>query len=107
MGISRDMRQEKWMSLLGLATRARKTISGEELVIKEIQKARAKLVIISKDASPNTSKKVQDKCNFYKVPYCYVESRAKLGHAIGKEARVVVALLDDGFAKKLASMFDE
>ena len=32
------MKQEKWMSLLGLANRARKIISGEELVIKEIQK---------------------------------------------------------------------
>lgn len=101
------MKQEKWMSLLGLATRARKTVSGEELVIKEIKHARAKLVIISKDASSNTLKKLQDKCKFYKVPYLFVESREQLGHAIGKEARVVVTLTDEGFAKKLASMFDE
>ncbi|CAM4032507.1 YlxQ family RNA-binding protein [Lederbergia lenta] len=101
------MKQEKWMSLLGLATRARKTISGEELVIKEIKQARAKLVIISRDASSNTLKKLQDKCNFYKVPYLFVESREQLGHAIGKEARVVVTLTDEGFAKKLASMLDE
>ncbi|MEK3886935.1 YlxQ family RNA-binding protein [Bacillus sp. FSL K6-3431] len=101
------MKKEKWMSLLGLATRARKTVSGEELVVKEIQQSRAKLVIISKDASSNTTKKLQDKCNFYNVPYLYVESREQLGHAIGKEARVVVALTDEGFAKKMASMLDE
>ena len=102
-----NMKQEKWMSLLGLANRARKVISGEELVIKEIQKGKAKLVLISKDASPNTSKKVQDKCTFYRVPLLVVETREKLGHAIGKDARVVVALLEEGFAKKLASMLEE
>ncbi|MBS4207583.1 YlxQ family RNA-binding protein [Bacillus sp. FJAT-50079] len=101
------MKKEKWMSLLGLATRARKTISGEDLVIREIQQARAKLVLISKDASDNTSKKIQDKCIFYNVPYLFVESREQLGHAIGKEARVVVAITEEGFAKKLASMLDE
>ena len=30
-----------------------------------------------------------------------------LGKAIGKEARVVVALTEAGFAKKLASLLDE
>ncbi|MBS4217710.1 YlxQ family RNA-binding protein [Bacillus sp. FJAT-49711] len=101
------MKQEKWMSLLGLANRARKIISGEELVVKEIKNGRAKLVLISKDASSNTSKKIQDKCTYYDVPFRFVESREKLGHAIGKDERVVVAILEDGFAKKLTSMLDE
>lgn len=101
------MKQEKWMSLLGLAYRARKLISGEELVIKEIQKRKAKLVIISNDASPNTTKKLQDKCNFYGVPFRYIDTREQLGKAIGKDERVVVALLDEGFAKKLAMMLEE
>ncbi len=30
-----------------------------------------------------------------------VDTREQLGHAIGKDARVVVAILDEGFAKKL------
>ncbi len=53
------MNQEnRWMSLLGLANRARKVISGEELVIKEIRNNRAKVVIIAGDASENTRKKL-------------------------------------------------
>ena len=32
------MNQEKWISFLGLANRARKLVTGEELVIKEIQR---------------------------------------------------------------------
>ncbi|OCA89597.1 YlxQ family RNA-binding protein [Bacillus sp. FJAT-27986] len=100
------MMQKQWMSLLGLAYRARKVISGEELVIKEIRSRRAKIVLLSKDASLNTEKKITDKCHFYKVQICRVENRTVLGQAIGKDSRVVVAVLDDGFAKKLISLLD-
>lgn len=101
------MNQEKWMTLLGLANRARKIISGEELVLREIKNKKAKLVILSNDASFNTSKKVRDKCTYYQVPFRFVQSRVQLGHAIGKEERVVVAILEEGFAKKLTSLLDE
>lgn len=94
------------MSLLGLANRARKIISGEELVVKEIRSSRAALVLLSADASPNTTKKVTDKCKSYQIPYRMVDDRFVLGQAIGKEARVVVAVLDSGFAKKLKQVLD-
>lgn len=98
------MTNDKWKSLLGLANRARKCISGEELVIKEIRNGNAKLVVLSNDASKNTLKKVQDKCNSYHVPIRFVEDRSELGRAIGKEARVVVAVTDGGFAKSLMAL---
>ncbi|MGM9986515.1 MAG: YlxQ family RNA-binding protein [Bacillaceae bacterium] len=90
-----------WFHLLGLANRARKIISGEELVVKEVRQKRAKLVILSSDASENTTKKIMDKATYYDVPVVNVESRTLLGNAIGKDARVVVAVVDQGFAKKL------
>ncbi|SFA73504.1 MULTISPECIES: YlxQ family RNA-binding protein [unclassified Bacillus (in: firmicutes)] len=100
------MKSNQWMSLLGLANRARKIISGEELSIKEVRAGRAKLVLLSADASANTMKKITDKCKSYEVPVKIVEDRHILGQAIGKEARVVVAVMDDGFAKKLVSLLD-
>ncbi|WP_066068659.1 YlxQ family RNA-binding protein [Neobacillus soli] len=100
------MNQKQWMSLLGLANRARKIISGEELTVKQIQSGKARLILLSADASANTTKKITDKCNSYEVPYKLVENRHLLGQAIGKEARVVVAILDDGFAKKLVTLLD-
>jgi ribosomal protein L7Ae-like RNA K-turn-binding protein len=100
------MKTNQWMSLLGLANRARKIISGEELSVKEIQRGKAKLVLLSADASANTTKKITDKCKSYQVPCKFVEDRHLLGQAIGKEARVVVAVLDDGFAKKLMTLLD-
>ncbi|MFL6555688.1 MAG: YlxQ family RNA-binding protein [Bacillus sp. (in: firmicutes)] len=100
------MKDNQWMSLLGLANRARKIISGEELSVKQIQSGKARLIILSADASANTTKKITDKCNSYEVPYKIVENRHLLGQAIGKEARVVVAVLDDGFAKKMVTLLD-
>lgn len=100
------MNSKQWMQILGLANRARKIISGEELVIKEIRKGRADLVLLSADASANTTKKVTDKCKSYKTPYKIVENRFLLGQSIGKEARVVVAVLDGGFANKLKQVLD-
>jgi ribosomal protein L7Ae-like RNA K-turn-binding protein len=100
------MNSNQWMSLLGLANRARKITSGEDLTIKDIRNGKAKLILLSADASVNTAKKVTDKCKSYQVPYKLVENRQLLGRAIGKEARVVVAVLDDGFAKKLKSLLD-
>ncbi|MEH7388699.1 YlxQ family RNA-binding protein [Bacillus sp. JJ1474] len=100
------MNANQWMSLLGLANRARKITSGEELTIKEIRNGKAKLILLSADASVNTTKKVTDKCKSYQIPYRLVENREILGQAIGKDARVVVAVLDGGFAKKLKSLLD-
>lgn len=43
--------------MLGLAMRARKLITGEELVVKAIRQGQVKLVILASDASANTRKK--------------------------------------------------
>ena len=90
------------MQLLGLAARARKLATGEQ-VLANIRSKQAKLVIIAQDASANTKKKYQDKCSFYEVPYCFAESSVDLSHAIGQSNRMVVAVLDSGFAAKIAA----
>ncbi|WP_066364953.1 YlxQ family RNA-binding protein [Neobacillus fumarioli] len=100
------MSDHQWMSLLGIANRAGKVISGEELTVKQIRRGNVKLILLSADASRNTAKKITDKCNSYEVPLKIVENRHLLGQAIGKEARVVAAVMDDGFANKLVTLLD-
>lgn len=101
------MNQQPWKSLLGLAARARKIISGEELVVKEIQRNKVMLVLLSNDASKNTEKKISDKCSYYNIPLRHVTDRYELGQAIGKDARVVVGIQDEGFAKKIDTLLEE
>lgn len=98
---------DKLLGLLGLAARARKIITGEQLVIKEIRSGKAKLVLIANDASHNSRKKIEDKCKYYNVEYYFFGDRYQLGHAIGKETRIAIAILDSGFAKKISSLLNE
>jgi len=92
----------KFLSMLGLAQRAGKLTSGEDKVLEAIQKGKAQLVIVAKDASHNTIKKFSDKCKFYKVPIMVNFERETLGRATGRMERVLIAVMDKGFAEALA-----
>ncbi|AMA72706.1 MULTISPECIES: YlxQ family RNA-binding protein [Aneurinibacillus] len=93
--------------MLGLAQRARKIITGEEFVIKAIRQGQVRLVILAEDASPNTRKKVMDKCSSYHVPCETYGDRCTLGAALGKEQRVVIGVTDVGFAARLTQLIHQ
>ncbi|EST52517.1 50S ribosomal protein L7 [Brevibacillus panacihumi W25] len=91
----------KAAQLLGLAMRARKIITGEELVLQAVRSGQARLVLLAADASGNTAKKVQDKCSYYGVACVTTTDRYSLGHAIGKDGRVTVAVTDGKLAESI------
>lgn len=93
------MMQDKVLSMIGLATKAGKTVSGEFMTEREIKSGRAALVVVAGDSSDNTKKKFRDMCEFYKVPIYFYGDKDTLGHAMGKEFRASLAILDEGFAK--------
>lgn len=93
------MKQDKILALIGLATKAGRTVSGEFMTEREIKTGRAALVIVAEDSSENTKKKFRDMCEFYKVTICFYGDKDTLGHAMGKEFRASLAVLDEGFAK--------
>ena len=90
---------KRLLSLVGLATRARKVVSGEFSTEKSVKSGKSHLVIVSEEASDNTKKKFRDMCEFYKVPIYFYGDKDTLGHAMGKEFRASLAILDEGFAK--------
>ena len=92
------MKRDKVLSLVGLATRAGKTASGEFMTEREIKSGRAALVIVAEDSSDNTRKKFLNMCEFYEVPIYIYADKDTLGHAMGKEFRASLAILDEGFA---------
>lgn len=91
--------QDKVLSMIGLATKAGKTVSGEFMTEREIKSGRVALVVVAGDSSDNTKKKFRDMCEFYKVPIYFYGDKDTLGHAMGKEFRASLAILDEGFAK--------
>jgi ribosomal protein L7Ae-like RNA K-turn-binding protein len=92
---------QKVLQQLGLCQRAGKIVSGEELVLDAIRRGKAKLVLLSEDASPNTAKRIKDKSDFYNVPLLVALNRGQIGDAIGKAERVVIVITDAGFAKMI------
>ncbi|MBN2984038.1 MULTISPECIES: L7Ae/L30e/S12e/Gadd45 family ribosomal protein [Cohnella] len=97
------MTTNKALSRLGLAMRAGKLASGEEIVQKAIRSGDAKLVLLAEDASELTRKKVADKCASYNVPLLIGYTRYELGGAVGKPERVLFAVTDRGFADMIRS----
>ena len=92
------MHRDKVLSLIGLAMKAGRCTSGEMMTESETKSGRARLVIIASDASENTKKKFRDMCKFYEVPIYIYGDKDTLGHAMGKEFRASLAILDEGFA---------
>ena len=80
--------------------------AGEFLTEREVKTGRAALVIIAGDASDNTKKKFRNMCDFYEVPIRVFGDKDTLGHAMGKEFRASLAVLDEGFAKGIMKHLD-
>ena len=95
------MRQNKVLSMLGLAARGRNVVSGELQTLDAIKDGSAMLVIVAEDASENTRKLFTDKCSFYQVPIKLYGTREELGRAIGKDIRSSLAVVNAGLAQSI------
>lgn len=90
--------KNKIMSYIGIATKAGKTASGEFSTEKAVKEKKACLVIVATDASDNTKKMFTNMCTYYNVPIYFFGLKTELGHAMGKEMRASLAVLDKGLA---------
>lgn len=88
----------KVLGILGLAKRAGALAIGTNSVLESVRKGKALLVLIASDASSNTQKQLTDKASFRNVPVQTLPfDMAELGHAIGKDHTVSVAITQEGF----------
>ncbi|MDO5418172.1 MAG: ribosomal L7Ae/L30e/S12e/Gadd45 family protein [Lachnospiraceae bacterium] len=93
--------KQKVFNLIGLATKAGKTKSGEFSTEQSVKKGRACLVVVAEDASDNTKKMFQDMCGYYHVKISIFGSKAELGRAMGKEMRASLSVEDAGLASAI------
>ena len=95
------MTQNKALSMIGIAMKAGKIVSGGFAVEQGIKSGDAKLVIIAEDASPGTSKKFLNMSHFYEIPALQLGTKESLGKAVGREYRSIAAALDAGLAEAI------
>lgn len=95
------MRQNKALSMLGIATKAGKTVTGEFSTEKAVKEGKAFLVVVALDASDNTKKKFRNMCNYHQVTMKEFADKDSLGAACGKEFRASLAVIDEGLGKEV------
>lgn len=85
---------------LGIAARARKTVSGA-MLMEAVRKKRVSLVLVASDASDRTKKQFQDKCTSYQIPCLIWGSINEVSMATGMHMRVAIGITDRGLAKNI------
>ena len=78
--------RQKVLNLIGLATKAGKTASGEFMTEKSVKSGKAFLVIVSEEASDNTRKMFTNMCTYYEVPIYFFGKKSEIGHGKGNES---------------------
>ncbi len=99
-------KNDKVLSMIGMAARAGAVSSGEFSVEKSVKSKQGKLVIVAEDASDNTKKMFKDMCRFYHIPIRIYGTKEELGHWTGKAYRASICILDEGFAKSVIKKID-
>ena len=98
---------DRIFSMIGMAMKAGKVVSGEFATEKAVKTGKAFLVVVSATASDNTKKMFRNMCSFYEVPMYTYGTKEDLGHSMGKEFRASLAVSDEGFAKSIKKRLDE
>lgn len=93
--------------MLGLASKAGRLVSGEDVVRKSIRQNKVNLIIISEDASENTKKRFLNAAEFYKLPIVIWGQKELIGSSIGKSDRSVIGICDEGFQKSISSLLSD
>lgn len=90
--------------MIGMATRAGRTVSGTEAGIKAISHGKACLVILAEDTAGNTREQITRATEHHQVPLKGFGCKEELGRWTGHAERAVVVLTDHGFAARIIEM---
>lgn len=97
------MKPDRVLSMLGIAAKAGKVVSGEFATENAVKAGKAFLVVTAADASENTAKKFCDMTDFYRVPLVVYGTKESLGGCIGKDYRSSLAVTDEKLAEAVTN----
>ncbi len=100
----RERASGKVVSLLGLARRARKVVSGAEAVESAMRRRRARLILTAIDASAGSVDKVRALARATGTACYRLLSKEELGAAVGGAPRSCVVVTDPHFSGALVSI---
>lgn len=93
---------------LSFAYGAQKLIIGADEIVSKIQANKIKLVLMSSNASLNTQKKIQNKCDYYKVKLIIINDiENHLDYIFKGKSIKVMGLSDSNFIKMITKNIKE
>lgn len=94
------------LSLLGLAARARATVTGTGAARAAVREGKAAAVLLAADASPTQSRKLVPLLRARGTPFAVRMSQVELGSALGRGPVTAVAVTDPNLARRLMELAD-
>lgn len=100
------MINNKILGLLGLATRAGKTVFGTESSKEAIEQKKVKLLIIAEDAADRTKKNFEQICCKYNIPIKVILTIEEISKSIGQNNKAMVGIKDTNFSKEILKIIN-
>lgn len=97
---------KKIYSMIGLCMRAGMLAYGSDMCEEKTKYGKVRMLIVACDASDNTKNRFKKLCN-KNVIYVEFGTIDEISHAIGKENKAVIGVLDSNFCKKINEMVIE
>lgn len=95
------------LGLIGLATKAGKTITGAQGCENAIKNDKAELVILAADASENTKIPIIRLCRYKEIILREFADKESLGKYTGSEYRAIIVINDKGLANRILELIDD
>ncbi|MEG1547193.1 MAG: 50S ribosomal protein L7ae [Clostridia bacterium] len=92
------MSENKLRSAIGFAMRSGNCISGDFVCERAVKAKKAKLLVLDELASESTAARYRGYCERAGIPCLTMQD---MGHAIGKDGRMVAVITGDGFARMI------
>ncbi len=92
---------DKVLNLISIAMKAGKVKTGEFLTTKVLQEGGAYLVIIAKDTSEKSTKRLTGIAENYECKSVIYGTKEELGRFTGKKEKSVIAITDEGLGSAI------
>ena len=100
------MLSSKSSGYLGFASKSRNLQKGYNTCLSLIERRKVKLLIVAEDSSPNTIKKMTQKCESTGTDYRIFGSKEELSKVTGNSGNGIFAITGGNFAKVIIEEID-
>ena len=98
---------DKVLNLISLATKAGKVKTGEFLTTKTLQEGLGYLVVIAKDTSEKSTKRLVGISENYECKSIIYGTKEELGKFTGKKEKSVIIITDKGLAEAIIKKVED